>query len=126
MRALFINSKDQTITVIDINEKDVLSQLYKLIDCRNVDAVRLLRYTNGYEETMWIDDEGLLCNPTHGFRFLEGPIFAGNAVVLATDHQGENVGTLLTVEDLKRTLRFQEFSDDNPAPTPSFTVTTWP
>jgi len=93
MKALLIDSKTQTIQEIQIEKFD---ELYKLIGCELVEAIRLGKASkDGNEITMWVDEEGLLntTNDSTYFALLNGSkvrcMISGKAVI-ACDPEGES------------------------------------
>lgn len=82
MKALLLNSKDQT--VIEIEYSGDWRDINDLIGCQTFTCLRL---ENG--DTVYVDDEALLSNPQHFFTIenYDTPV-AGNALILGDDGQG--------------------------------------
>ncbi len=73
----------QQISQVWINTADRhgLTDMYKVLDCDMVEPV----YLNAEEDTLWVDEEGLLKNPQY-FFYIEGlhQPMAGRGLVLGT------------------------------------------
>lgn len=54
--AFLIDPFERTITAVDRGRFDSLATVYTLLDCRTVDAVRLL---NSGRDSIYVDDNGL-------------------------------------------------------------------
>ena len=100
MKAILINPFDQTIKETEYTGD--YREIYSLIECRTFDCVRLTPH-----EDMYIDDEGLLINNQRYFRMLEiGANYAGKALLLAHDDEGETKATNWTLQDVKSMVEF--------------------
>ncbi len=87
-KGILINPQTREISEIALDTENSLEQLYHLIGCTMVDAVRL---DNG--DTAWIDDEGLLHAGQHFFDMpdlIPSPI-GGCCVITGTDMDGRNI-----------------------------------
>ena len=95
MKAILINPFDQTIKETEYTGD--FREIYSLVDCRTFDCVRLTPH-----EDMYIDDEGLLIDNQRYFRMLEiGANYAGKALLLSHDDEGETKATNWTLQDVK-------------------------
>ena len=95
MKAILINPFDQTIKETEYTGD--FREIYSLVDCRTFDCVRLTPH-----EDMYIDDEGLLIDNQRYFRMLEiGANYAGKALLLSHDDEGESVATTFTLQEVK-------------------------
>lgn len=95
MKAILINPFDQTIKETEYTGD--YREIYSLVDCRTFDCVRLTPH-----EDMYIDDEGLLIDNQRYFRMVEiGANYAGKALLLSHDDEGETKATNWTLQDVK-------------------------
>ena len=95
MKAILINPFDQTIKETEYTGD--YREIYSFIDCRTFDCVRLTPH-----EDMYIDDEGLLIDNQRYFRMVEiGANYAGKALLLSHDDEGETKATNWTLQDVK-------------------------
>ena len=100
MKAILINPFDQTIKETEYTGD--YREIYSLVDCRTFDCVRLTPH-----EDMYIDDEGLLIDNQRYFRMLEiGANYAGKALLLSHDDEGETKATNWTLQDVKSMVEF--------------------
>ena len=100
MKAILINPFDQTIKETEYTGD--YREIYSLVECRTFDCVRLTPH-----EDMYIDDEGLLINNQRYFRMLEiGANYAGKALLLSHDDEGETKATNWTLQDVKSMVEF--------------------
>jgi len=106
MRAILINPQDETVTEVEWNGD--YKHIYRLIDAACFDCVRL---GDKAENTIYVDDEGLLNGKARdvGMFRVDGdnPAYlAGKGLILATDKEGESVGTDLTLESVRAIVAF--------------------
>lgn len=95
MKAILINPFDQTIKETEYTGD--YREIYSLVECRTFDCVRLTPH-----EDMYIDDEGLYIDNQRYFRMLEiGANYAGKALLLSHDDEGETKATNWTLQDVK-------------------------
>jgi hypothetical protein len=100
MKAILINPFDQTIKETEYTGD--YREIYSLVECRTFDCVRLTPH-----EDMYIDDEGLLIDNQRYFRMLEiGANYAGKALLLSHDDEGETKATNWTLQDVKSMVEF--------------------
>ena len=100
MKAIFVNAEDQTVTETEINGWEEIApaigaDLFATVDISPT-------------ETVFVDDEGLLKNPSHFIMFEGYPQpLAGNGLILGLNRDnGEEVSTKLTVEEVKAQVTF--------------------
>lgn len=109
MKTIVINPQNHTIMEAEYNGdwkqiNSLLSYPDQKIDC--FDIVRI-----DDSETIFVDDNGLINSngARHGFFYVKGEypvMLAGKGVILATDEDGESIGTSLTVEQVKDMVLF--------------------
>lgn len=104
MKTIVINPQDHTITEAEYNGD--FKEIYKLLsfEDQDIDCFDIVRIDES--ETIFVDDEGLINSngARHGFFYVKGEcpvMLAGKGVILATDQDGESIGTKLTVEQVK-------------------------
>ena len=98
MKAILINSFDESVSEVDYNGD--YKEIYNLIDCDIFDVVPL-DDTND----MYVDDEGLLKNPNRYFKYGQQTL-AGIGLILAHDDEGESVGTTLNSAEVFENVKF--------------------
>jgi hypothetical protein len=106
MRAILIDPQNEAVTEVEYDGD--YKSICKLIDAELFDCVRL---GDGAENTIYVDDEGLLNGKrnTVGMFRVEGgnPAYlAGKGLILATDSEGESIGTELTLEEVRGWVAF--------------------
>lgn len=78
-------------------------QIYELIDARRFDLARFGEHGDG----VYVDDEGLLCNPEHFFTINGFPDpLPGKGFVLGVDGTGESASPHISVERLRQNVTF--------------------
>lgn len=97
IRGILINPTERTVTPVDF--VDTLAEIYRLCDCRCIEAVQV-----GEAETMYVDEEGLLVEqpkPFFSFAGREKYPICGNGLITGFDiHSGENRSTRLLPADV--------------------------
>ena len=105
MRAYLIDPIKREISVVNYNgDYQMINELIN--SQRGFDAV----YGFRNEDTLYVDDEGLLLKENHGFEFTYDnghtqPLM-GKALVLGTDAEGESVAVKSTLEDVESKVRW--------------------
>jgi len=101
MKAILINPHEETITEVEYSGN--YKEIYSLIDCRTFDCVRITP-----NEDMYIDDEGLLMNNQRYFTLLGTGLnnFAGKALLLSHDDEGETTATNWTLQEVKNMVQW--------------------
>ena len=101
MRGILINPHEETITEVEYSGN--YKEIYSLIDCRTFDCVRITP-----NEDMYIDDEGLLMDNQRYFTLLGTGLnnFAGKALLLSHDDEGETTATNWTLQDVKNMVQW--------------------
>lgn len=111
MRAILINPVDRTIKEVTYNGD--YREINNHVECSIFTIVRL---GTDNDDVLFLDDCGLLTvpNPNGYFMIVGYPSpLAGKALVLATDRQGESVGTDLPLEYLKARVTFLKMTTHN-------------
>ena len=114
MKALLIDPKDNTIRTISYDGD--YKTIYKFLDCRTFDAV----YPFDNEDTIYVDDEGLLKGANYHWTVLtdRGKLITlvGKGLVLGSDAEGESVDCKTTISQLSQRINFigwKTIHDDN-------------
>tara|TARA_B100000963_G_scaffold340234_1_gene338698 strand:+ start:1945 stop:2316 length:372 start_codon:yes stop_codon:yes gene_type:complete len=114
LKALFINPKDNSFSVI--NYDGDYQSIYKILDCRTFDAV----YPFDNEDTIYVDDEGLLKGANYHWNVItdRGRLITlvGKGLVLGSDAEGESVDCKTTISELAQRINFigwKTIHDDN-------------
>ena len=105
MKAYLIDPINKIVSVVDYNGD--YQTINKLINSqRGFDAV----YGFRNEDTLYVDDEGLLRKENYGFEFTYDnghtqPLM-GKALVLGTDAEGESVAVKSTLEEVASKVKW--------------------
>ena len=95
MKGILINPFDETIK--EVVYAGDFREIYSLVDCRTFDCVMV-----DSKNDMYIDDEGLYVDDQRYFRMVElGANYAGKALLLSHDEEGDSVSTTLSIEEVK-------------------------
>lgn len=70
---------------------------------------------NEAEDVVYVDDEGLINGNPHGWFELVtyGQPLRGYGLVLGTDPEGESIAPAISLEDLKKLVRFSSSVDES-------------
>jgi hypothetical protein len=112
MRGILSDPTTKTIAAIEYDKG--LEGIYQALGCRSIDGITIdgdiFKYVNG----VYVDDEALLSDtpPTHYFEIqtthgVTNPI-GSKGLVHGTDSQGETVDTRMTVDAVRKIVRFTE------------------
>ena len=104
MKAILIDPFDQSVSEVDYNRDH--KEVSNLIDCGPIDYVSL-DDTND----IYVDDEGLLKNPTRYFRIFSYKTMrlvtlAGKGLILGHNDDGETIATTLNANDYAESVQF--------------------
>lgn len=99
MNAYLIDPEAKTITLVDYAEpEESLDAMYKLLGCDTVTVI----YLDDKGTVAFVDDDGLLKNPQHFWRWSpygqDAQSFADKALVLGTDLSPEAEGNTIGVD----------------------------
>jgi hypothetical protein len=97
MKGILINPFDETIK--EVMYSGNFREIYDLIDCRTFTVVRL----NNVDD-MFVDDEGLLID--NRYFTIGNKNYAGRALIMSHDDEGDTVGTELTVQDIESVVQW--------------------
>jgi hypothetical protein len=100
MKAILINAQERTVDYV--NNTGDLSAMYDAIGC---EMVEIGDYNPKTGDTLWVDEEGLLKNPSYGFVY-NGKKFVGNGILYGSNIGGDNVSVKCTLEDVIPELLF--------------------
>ena len=107
MKAILIDSNNETITLVDIDDKNKLSGYYKHLECRSIQVAHYVTET----DCIYCDEDGLVkMNPNSKFFGAEGahqPFFIGKGLVVGTNpSNGESITPKIKVEDVMKKIKF--------------------
>ena len=123
VKGILIDPEKETVTEIELTrdeEGSLLHELYRVIGCDCVDCLRDCVGLNGKvkNDDVWVDDEALLNDPRHFWRFaswLKDDFIAGRAVILDYDpRDGGSMAHSLTpaeVADLRAIVEFAHMEE---------------
>ncbi len=106
MKAIFIDSKKQQVSEVEIPETGTLQAWYKIIGC---DMVEIAAYLNPEQDSILVDEEGLMKLNDHSpFFIYEGAHqpFAGNGLVVGVNDEGESVSCKISIDEVKGKVKF--------------------
>lgn len=105
MKAFKIDVTNKTVTEVEVDENNVLRDLYNHIGCEMVEIACRIDEDN----EIYVDEEGLLKPPpflAFEYKGAHQP-FAGNGLVLGyNDETGESKATTLKIEDVIKNVTF--------------------
>lgn len=102
MRAIKIDSKECTVTEVELHETDQLEEMQAIVD----GYIEQAPYNNSDHDELFVNEEGLINGTNFGF-FLGGQIFHGSGVIVgATDDSGNATPAKTTLKTLIRQIRF--------------------
>jgi hypothetical protein len=100
MKAIFIDSKNKSVSYIDIPEgKNHLAEMRKKINCECFCAAGVFKNN----DTVYVDDEGLI-NGTGDFfilHSLRGEPLAGNALIIGCNEEGDSVDCKTDISQIR-------------------------
>lgn len=110
MKAILIDPYSETITETQIND---WREIAPALDCDLFTTVTL-SFKNGFpEETLYVDDCGLITGEIQDKKFIRlegyGAPLAGKALILSTNEEGESRGTKMEVEEVKSKVKFMDY-----------------
>jgi len=101
MRAIKINAKTNTLTIINVDADHVLRDIYKHGEFDIMERMGSIGTAD-----VWADEEGKLKGDTRAFK-LNGEWVAGNGVVLdGDDATGESMSTSLTLSQVYEAIEW--------------------
>lgn len=104
IKGILINSDTGKIDYAQF-EHDSLEEMYKLIGCKTIEAVRSPILKG--QDVIYVDEEGLLHEPSLFFKIagFAQPI-AGNGLIVGTDSQGNSVNAKTPLDIVVRSVQF--------------------
>lgn len=101
MRAIKIDSINRTISEIEITKS--YKDLQAIVD----GTITIAFYYPDQKHICFVNDEGLLNNPTHFFLSKQYPQpLAGNAVIVGNTPNGNSKDCKLTIDEVKDSIKF--------------------
>ena len=98
MKGILINPFDETVKEVEYTGD--FHEIYYLTDCQTFDISRI-----SITDDLYIDDEGLLKDNNRYFT-LFGSNYAGKALILGHDEEGETTPTSFTKDEIKLEVSF--------------------
>ena len=95
-----IDAANKSLKYVLIEPK--LESYYKLIGCQYIEAA----YPFKSENHLYVDEEGFLKPNPPAVFYKEIGVLAGNAVVLSSDEDGNDLSTTLTIEEVRNQIHF--------------------
>lgn len=112
MKAILIDPIEKKITEVD-HDGDY-KQIYRLIDCEIFTTVGIDspdETSDPRDNSIFIDDEGLLNDPRYFFQWSGYPQpLAGKGLILGCNEEGESCSTNWTVNRVRKKVTFMELS----------------
>ena len=105
MKGILIDPHKEEISEVEVG--DGIHEIYRVIDANLFDIATLSE-----DDVMYIDDEGLLKENRyfmcHSFPVLLGGQrnFAGKALILGYNNEGDSFSTQLTVNDVEKRIKW--------------------
>lgn len=99
MQAYFIDAAARTVNQIET--AGGLAEMYRLIGCELVQAVKI-----GNEgDALYVDEEGLLKPQAHLFHLM-GHNIAGNGLIVGTDDEGNDVDARMNLDTIRNAIQW--------------------
>lgn len=107
MKALFIDSKERKIIEVNVSG---LEDLQTYVGGWIALGTTLVK--DNIENTVFVDDEGLLKEPSNYF-YIKGSHqpFAGNGILVGTNDEGDSIDTNFNPSDIENLIEFLTISD---------------
>jgi len=100
MKAILINPFNQTITEVEYSGN--FKEIYKLIECSTFTCVNV-----DDDNTLYVDDEGLLYETNEYFNWKNYSDLAGKALLLGVDYQtGEDCDTSWSLQEVENMVQW--------------------
>jgi hypothetical protein len=111
LRAILIDPIAQHIDEIHIEPG--LASIRSALRCDMIDIVQL-----GRDADLFVDDEGRLVEDQRCFSLPGAEIIAGRALILASDEEGETIGTRIPLAPIQAMVRWLPVGFDYTPPEP--------
>ena len=112
VKAILIDAKNATVKLVELEDRDSLDEMYKLIDCKTIEAIRP-RELRG-SDALYVDEEGLLHDPPlpHWFQLPSYPqVLAGNGLICGTDEEGYLADVKTPLASIAKSIEFLRGGD---------------
>jgi len=104
MKAILIDSVNREVKEVDVTD---YKSYYPLINCECFTVVNFGKDN----DSIFVDDEGLLKDPENFFMFRGSNPLAGNGLILGTDSKGESIAPKITLEQVKEAVKFLDYME---------------
>lgn len=96
MKAILIDAYNKKIVYVELNNDAILKEWYRIIGCNLVCVAQYL----DDKHSIIVDDEGAINGTTFGFYAMNTrQHLFGNALIVATDENGNTIDTTMTIEE---------------------------
>ena len=96
MKAILIDSVNKEVKYVELDKHSLLKEWYRVIGCNLVCVAQYL----DDKHSIIVDDEGAINGISFGFFTLDTrQHLFGNALVVATDEDGNSVDVTMTIEE---------------------------
>ena len=105
MKAILIDVENKSVTMVEVDDKNVLKDWYRLMGCQMVEVAH---YFDNHDSVL-VDEEGLFSlDANTKFFSIEGghQPFAGNGLVVGVDRNGNSVSPKITLEEVQNKVKF--------------------
>jgi hypothetical protein len=104
MKAVFIDSKNKTVTDVEIPEKGTLEAWYNKLGCSMVEVAM---YINE-KDSIIVDEEGLMNiqGDSVFFSFEGNQPLVGNGLIVGSNKIGETISPIVTAYDVREKVLF--------------------
>ena len=115
MKGLLINSKERTITEVEVREEHLMKDIYKHLNCETITMAPIHQECFGVSEgqnVCYVDDEGLLKEgqkPYFNMTNCHGPVqggIAGNGLILGVGKSGSETDHTMNIYALKKDVNY--------------------
>jgi hypothetical protein len=106
MKAILIDAENREVREVEVSSWKDYAPLIKC-DCFTVAMYFGDETEERSQNVIYVDDEGLLTDPKHFFVFEGGhQPFAGNGLILGTDHEGETIEPSIILKEAQDKVRY--------------------
>lgn len=110
VKGILIDVHERTVKEAKVQKNDI-HDIHRLVGC---DCFTCVSWGGSRNETVYVDDEGLLKNPKKFFKVPGYPQWiAGNGLIIGTNECGDSVDTSLTVTQVEQLVHFGEIKDSD-------------
>jgi hypothetical protein len=119
IKGVFIDVVNKEIKEVEIENK--LDAIYQLLGCELIESCYSITF-NPANHVMFCDEEGLLKEPIGAFKMFDYQPISGNAIIFASDENGELQSHYLIIDKFKELIEFVEIIE---LPEPIIKIISW-